>query len=530
MKSNHWTRAFLTLLSGVPVFGLISCHHNPQASTAIDPWRLAPPFIQGSSAPNRPLMDTLNEPIDLESTLVFPSLASTEARSRSGASVELTVNASCAQGLVQSSTQQTLRNLSAIPMRSLIPSDLLRKVQAAPDARLICDFHFIAKNDIGSTHSFTVPRIEINGLMNLENWTIQMNDRRAGQASPDTTSEAPLTIQSEKLLNDDLDVPMELQAADGRLTAELECDQFSNFRTLTHSGSLSVEFESLVRGPIKNRDGNFISLRVDPRQISTQQTCRLVVTAFDPGSRLSRNWISKRFIVQYPVTGIQTKLDFHLGAIKMKTYQKAPFFTLAVHNQNPHPVAFRLPLDSANTFTLQVVHYYNKQKIVAAGNAFQERMTFTISNAFRSWNRDGFVYFEVAAQSSATIQARLNSNYHFLYYYENLSFKEIMQLAHPRAPIGWGFQLHPGFRLLRLRNWNSENPSFNGPAVDFTPLNLPNNEKGPVYSGWSPLTNWVKEKGAGRPKIGFKNVNMAGFGAVCKTQNIFAENIDQLCF
>ena len=399
MKSRLFADLLPLLGPLVSVFGLLSCTQHSPASP--DSWALPKPLLVETDArTSRFLSDSATNLISADSEIVFlGSLASF-------ADVAMDVTSNCSSSLGLQTNVLHLKGVNTIPVRNLLPAPLWRRLDLPVGDDTKCTVKFLARNKIGSTHSFELPNLQFKNLNSLENLGIQNSEtkRRLFLAERDANlkseSSTPTLYAKKAAFYDFIqDIPN-----NDPTSFDLICERFHNHRDAGSGQAFATIIKDLVAGDVERKSDEAQILENDNRTLFTNQRCRIVTFSTDSKTGLNNIWMTPPFQIQFSLPALKIKeTAFALEPGADNHLQGKAAFTIEIANPTTITQAFRM----ANLMgdDLQLQNLYWKENVVHVGRAMPiTRVESRIVGADRLWPDGDALVFEIAPGHKATAQ------------------------------------------------------------------------------------------------------------------------------
>lgn len=411
-------RTNLSLLTMVIVslLGLTSC--SPDAGE--DGWKLREPHV---SEPDRP-----DRPLSMAAALLERPSARAELVFEDGdlADSTLEVTSICTGKGEKVTERQVFTGLHRLPLGSLWPQPMWKKLKEAELEDSVCTFEFVARNSRGSTHSF-----DFSGL------------RLRSFATFDAANAVRATGESWSLI----------------------CDGFTT-ESSEESGASSSVHVLASRAPSENRPLG-------------HQNCRVLSKKVDARNGLKTFALSKSFDLDFPNPPARIESKFSTATMGTPRADE-PLLVLSMVNSSSVPIAYRFALPAALR-VLPLMTLTQWESIPSTPNSlvaiarFDEPLTVSVQGAAARWSQDGLETIVLPPRSTVTVTLSFARARRCLRGEPERSAPWTPQPSESeRAELaGFYFAFTSGARLESIDYWSEADPRARSESYTASTLDLP---------------------------------------------------------
>ena len=477
----------------VSILGLVSCnaikeagqsgdggggeHRAGPAPRPTDSWKISEPTVETaeSGRAGRPIKHAIVEPVPADAVIAFsdPSKQGDAAF----ANVTFEVLTTCESSLGTLNAESKLTGTRRIPVRSLLPPALWRRLELGGDKNPVCTFTFKAFNQHKSSHGFTFERVEIAHFPRLEN--LHFKDARSGKMV------APVSALTENDIHA-LRVP-ELPEAGAETNFDLLCDKFKNSRRAPGPQLPTSLAHQLFSGRMQSSGPEVTA--IDSRLTDSLQNCRVVADSIDAKTGLRQVWISPKLRIQFPLRtpDFIYKMGVYLvgqPGFRYEDLNGKTWFHLRLQNTQQYTMAFRFPNLAATTLQLQPIAQDRNTGTGYHGKIFENPLTISLSSGNRMWPHGPDTVIELKPGAELTVQARITSNIACAGSPHSEAEAAAAQIH--VIPYGLAYRFGHALYLKQYLNWNPTSPQLGGETKDVSPLNFSTESHGQILEGWAP--------------------------------------------
>ncbi len=482
-------RRFAVLMSILfPIFGLISCNrHSPQTQFVEDSWRLPQPqlVINGETQELAARSTPIFLPVDAE--IVFQKENDLDQTT-------LLFKTECHSPQDIYLSHISFKGTNRIPIASLLPVNLIHKLDFIELNASTCKIKISGRNRIGSMHTLTLPPIKFLELEKIESLHFEAPNESLSEIRANHLTGLRFHPSLEHF---------------NRIEANLICEKFRNHRSFSnhHADSYANLIDELINGELQPAP---IS-SPEPRSSFKRQLCRIVIRAYDDSTGLPHLLASKVFKLFYPLNETSVSgtigIDYNrVDSDKNLLLSGMKFFEVEIENRSNVPIAFRFQQQALMVF--QYITRFNDGFFHSPTH--RAVVNSVLSGATRRWIKENYLVFEVAPGKKAKIEGYIGTEY--ICNLLALSPNEAERRPGKSLLVGFAYTFLKNPVLSQFSNWNPSSPNLSAktiPRFTLTPfiklsestvsmLGKLVDENRETFLGWSPTPVWLQITGDGR--------------------------------
>lgn len=485
----------------VLILGLVSCTKNQLEEEKRDEWKLSPPeILLSEKSPPILVLENLRQVYPISASLRLSSSPSVQI---SDIRLEGTSDCAGTSGTIRAKKSLLLSGTDLIPLKSLLPQELVARLEFDSKQSITCDLKFKAINVlVGSTHEFVIPGLQINELSHLESLELTTPKGESLFRSSSLPDEIPLIDFDQESLPQltQLTQPSKNPSNSSKLETDssasqnitLICELFSNRLEFEQVTGMNSAFKLLVTGPLQLPNPHILTSSIDPRVSTPEQKCRLYYEALDSKTGLTDIKLSRSFIAlfQAPINHLQFQLTF--GDTTRPDFTTQTVFEVRFKNTSPVPSRYRIPLEAGAWFEFQPA-YMEPNGLVSTGLTYSEPLYLEVEGAARQWPEPQTLSFEVLPEQEVIIRSRIKTAFNCIPVAQ-ASIQQNLKLGHS-ALVGFRYRFLKPIKILQHHNPSATDLTAQTRTMDRTPMQLPMGKQGNLLEGWVPLSQWIFETG-----------------------------------